>query len=216
MPNANPQGFERRELADFYEKLVLYFELNEGLKSVPLSASSKGYRRLKQELNLTILSANTLEEMAALMQQVATTYPTAANRAATDFAATDKAAAKQAKGATSMQNLICVYNSEGNLLKSIFTQLRNAAAHAHIRRIKQGQICYQIEHIYPTRARAGRKGRSNSSKRPPVAPSVRFFCQMKKNDFWRFVESAKKLKSTAKSQANAQNAQPHSANEVAQ
>ncbi|ODR87069.1 hypothetical protein [Shewanella xiamenensis] len=211
MPNTNPQGFERRELADFYEKLVLYFELNAGLKSVPLSASSKGYRRLKQELNLTILSANTLEEMAALMQQVATTYQTAANQVATD-----KAAAKQAKGVSSMQNLICVYNSEGNLLKSIFTQLRNAAAHAHIRRIKQGQICYHIEHVYPTRARAGRKGRSNSSKRPPVAPSVRFFCQMKKTDFWRFVESAKKLKSTAKSQANAQNAQPHSANEVAQ
>lgn len=181
MPNANPQGFDRRELADFYEKLVLYFELNDGLNSVPLSATSKGYRKLKQELNLTIRSANTLEEMAALMQQMPT--------------------AKPAKGATSIQNLICVYNSEGNQLKSIFIQLRNAAAHAHIRRIKQGQICYQIEHIYPTRARASR-----SSKRLPVAPSMRFFCHMKKNDFWRFVESAKKLKSMTESAAKVQDA----------
>lgn len=181
MPNSNPQGFDRSELADFYEKLVLYFELNDGLKSVPLSASSKGYRKLKQELNLIILSANTLEEMAALMQQAVTAKPT--------------------MGATSMQNLICVYNSEGNLLKSIFTQLRNAAAHAHIRRIKQGHICYQIEHIYPTRARASR-----SSKTPPVAPSVRFFCQMKKIDFWRFVASAKKLQSITVTTAKVQDA----------
>lgn len=28
MPNSNPQRFDRAELADFYEKLVLYFELN--------------------------------------------------------------------------------------------------------------------------------------------------------------------------------------------
>ncbi|MFL9596135.1 hypothetical protein ACET5Y_20520 [Aeromonas veronii] len=204
MPNANPQGFDRRELADFYEKLVLYFELNDGLNSVPLSAISKGYRKLKQELNLTIRSANTLEEMAALMQQMPT--------------------AKPAKGATSIQNLICVYNSEGNLLKSIFTQLRNAAAHAHIRRIKQGQICYQIEHVFPVRAKNGASQATNSkaannravssSKRQP-APSVRFFCQMKKTDFWRFVESAKKLKSMAETAAKVQDVQHNLNKEVA-
>lgn len=36
MPNSNPQRFDRAELADFYEKLVLYFELNDGLKHLPL------------------------------------------------------------------------------------------------------------------------------------------------------------------------------------
>ena len=204
MSNANPQGVDRHELADFYEQLVLYFELNNGLKSVPLSASSKGYRKLKQELNLSIRSANTLEEMAALMQQVA---------------AANQAMAKPAKRETSIQNLICVYNSEGNLLKSIFTQLRNAAAHAHIRRIKQGQIYYQIEHVFPVRAKNGASKAANnqvgaSSKRQP-APSLRFFCQMKKTDFWRFVEAAKKLKSSATASSQAQDAQPHLNDEVA-
>ncbi|WP_335925063.1 hypothetical protein [Shewanella algae] len=204
MSNANPQGFDRRELADFYEQLVLYFELNDGLKSVPLSASSKGYRKLKQALNLSIRSANTLDEMAALMQQVA---------------AANQATATSAKGATSIQNLICVYNSEGNLLKSIFTQLRNAAAHAHIRRIKQGQICYQIEHVFPVRAKNGAskavKSNAGASRKRKPPPSVRFFCQMKKTDFWRFVEAAKRLKSSAAASSQAQDAQPYLNNEVA-
>ncbi len=196
MPNSNPQKFDRAELADFYEKLVLYFELNEGLKSAPLSASSKGYRKLKQELNLTIRSANTLEDMAALMQQVPTANQTA----------TDHAAAKPAKGPSSVQNLICVYNSEGNLLKSIFTQLRNAAAHAHIRKVKKGQICYQIEHVYASRSKKGEVAKT----------SLRFFCCMKKTDFWRFVEAAKNLKSTIKFACHAQDAKFHLNEEVAE
>ena len=134
MPNSNPQRFDRAELADFYEKLVLYFELNDGLKHLPLSASSKGYRKLKQELNLEIHSAKTLDELRTLMQCEAVKSSFQQSR--------------QLRGA----NIICVYNSEGNLLKSIFTQLRNAAAHAHIHRIKQGQIWYQmlrLDEIFP-------------------------------------------------------------------
>ncbi|MDX7818989.1 hypothetical protein SJS43_07830 [Aeromonas caviae] len=183
MPNSNPQGFDRSELADFYEKLVLYFELNDCLKSVPLSARSKGYRKLKQDLNLVVYSAKTLDEMGSLMHSEAVKI-------------------SQQLG----KNIICVYNSEGSLLKSIFTQLRNAAAHAHIRRIKQGEIWYQIEHVYASRTKKGEV----ANKR------LRFFCQMKKTDFWRFVAAAKNLKSTAKSETNEQSAQPSLKDEVAE
>ena len=120
MPNSNPQRFDRAELADFYEKLVLYFELNDGLKHLPLSASSKGYRKLKQELNLEIHSANTLDELRTLRQCEAV-----------------KSILKQRRQLR-RANIICVYNSEGNLLNSIFTRVRNAAAEPRIPRIKPG------------------------------------------------------------------------------
>lgn len=188
MPNSNPQKFDRAELADFYEKLVLYYEINEGLKHLPLSASSKGYRKLKQELNLEIHSAKTLDELRALMQCEAVKSSLQQSR--------------QLRGS----NIICVYNSEGNLLKSIFTQLRNAAAHAHIRRIKQGQIWYQIEHVYASRPKKGEVAKV----------SLRFFCCIKKTDFWRFVEAAKNLKTAAKPTPLEQDAQHNLNKEVAQ
>ena len=65
----------------------------------------------------------------------------------------------------------------GNILKSIFYHLRNAAAHADIERVAGNPIRYHIEHRY--------KGQ------------LKLFCQMKKTDFWCFVDTAKNLKKKA-------------------
>jgi hypothetical protein len=54
MPNSNPSKLTRAELADIYEKLVLYYEQHQGLASEPLSAQVKGYRKLKSGLSLQI------------------------------------------------------------------------------------------------------------------------------------------------------------------
>lgn len=59
MPNSNPCKLTRAELADIYEKLVLYYEQHQGLASEHLSAKVKGYRKLKDELSLQIRSFST-------------------------------------------------------------------------------------------------------------------------------------------------------------
>ncbi|MFQ2705818.1 hypothetical protein [Aeromonas caviae] len=150
MPNSNPSKLTRAELADIYEKLVLYYELHQGLTSEHLSAQVKGYRKLKDELSLQIQSFSTEKELAE------TILPTVDKK----------------------QNFIWFYNAKGNILKSIFYHLRNAAAHADIERMEGNPICYHIEHRYKKQ--------------------LKLVCQMKKTDFWHFVDEAKNLKSHGK------------------
>lgn len=120
MPNINPQKFDRAELADFYEKLVLYYENSNGLEKIALSTRAKGYRKLVGALKLEMVRFETekmLEEA---------TLPSA----------------------DCSRNLIFFHDCKKNSLKSIFYLLRNSAAHAHIRKAKSGQIWYLIEHRY--------------------------------------------------------------------
>lgn len=120
MPNTNPQKFDRAELADFYEKLVLYYENSNGLEKIALSTRPKGYRKLVEALKLEMVRFETekmLEEA---------TLPSA----------------------DCSRNLIFFHDCKKNSLKSIFYLLRNSAAHAHIRKEKSGQIWYLIEHRY--------------------------------------------------------------------
>ncbi len=150
MPNSNPCKLTRAELADIYEKLVLYYEQHQGLASEHLSAKVKGYRKLKDELSLQIRSFSTEKELAEAI------LPTVDNK----------------------QNLIWFHNAKGNILKSIFYHLRNAAAHADIERMEGNPICYHIEHHYKKQ--------------------LKLVCQMKKNDFWHFVDGAKNFKGHGK------------------
>lgn len=120
MPNSNPSKLTRAELADIYEKLVLYYEQRQGLTSELLSTQVKGYRKLKDELRVQIQPFHTEKELAEV------TLPTADNK----------------------QNLIWFHNAKGNILKSIFYHLRNSAAHADILRSPGNPIWYHIEHRY--------------------------------------------------------------------
>jgi hypothetical protein len=151
MPNSNPSKLTRAELADIYEKLVLYYEQHQGLASEPLSAQVKGYRKLKDELSLQIQPFSTEKELAT------STLPAADNK----------------------QNMIWFHNAKDSILKSIFYHLRNAAAHADIERVAGNPTWYHIEHRH--------KGQ------------LKLFCQMKKTDFWSFVDAAKNLKKTKNS-----------------
>lgn len=146
MPNSNLSKLTRAELADFYEKLVLYYEQHQGLPSELLSTQVKGYRKLKSGLSLQIQPFSTEKELAI------STLPTADNK----------------------QNLIWFHNAKGNILKSIFYHLRDAAAHADIDRVDGNSIWYHIEHRHKSQ--------------------LKLFCQMKKTDFWSFVDAAKNLK----------------------
>lgn len=151
MPNSNSSKLTRAELADIYEKLVLYYEQHQSLTSELLSTQMKGYRKLKDELSLQIQPFHTEKELAEV------TLPVTDNK----------------------QNLVWFYNAKGNILKSIFYHLRNAAAHADIERVAGNPIWYHIEHRH--------KGQ------------LKLFCQMKKTDFWSFVDAAKNLKKTKNS-----------------
>ena len=120
MPNTNPQKFERAELADFYEKLVLFYENSNGLERISLSTRAKGYRKLVDTLQLELVRFETEK-----MLEEATLPPADCGR-----------------------NVIFFHDCKSNSLKSIFYLLRNSAAHAHIRKEKSGQIWYLIEHRY--------------------------------------------------------------------
>lgn len=93
MSNSNLHKLTRAELADIYEKLVLYYEQHQGLTSELLSTQVKGYRKLKSGLSLQIQPFSTEKELAT------STLPTADNK----------------------QNLIWFHNAKSNILKSIFT-----------------------------------------------------------------------------------------------
>lgn len=147
MPNANPENFTRAELADLYEKIVLFHEQYD-FKASPLSTKAKGYRKLVNKLGLEVKRFTLVDD---LNQQPVSQFD-------------------------GKQSRVWFYDSQSNSLHSIFKHLRNAAAHADIKRKKQsGQIWYCIEHEFGSK--------------------LKMLCQMKKTDFWAFVAEAKKLKS---------------------
>lgn len=147
MPNANPENFTRAELADVYEKIVLFHEQYD-FKAAPLSTKAKGYRKLVNKLGLEVKRFTLVDD---LNQQP---VPLCDGK----------------------QSRLWFYDSQGNSLHSIFKHLRNAAAHADIKRKKlSGQIWYCIEHKF--------------------GGKLKLLCQMKKADFWAFVAEAKKIKS---------------------
>ena len=146
MPNSNPENFTRAELADLYEKIVLFHEQYD-FKAGVLSTKAKGYRKLLDKLNLEVKRYSLAGDL-------------------------DKQQIPRCDG---KQNRIWFYDSQGNSLHSIFKHLRNAAAHADIKRQKHaGQLWYCLEHKF--------------------GGKLKLLCQMKKADFWLFIAEAKKLK----------------------
>ena len=120
MPNTNPSKFTRVELADIYEKLVLYYELTQGLEREHLSIRVKGYRTLVDSLALEVKP-----------------FPTEQALADVELPQFD-----------SKQNLIWFHDAKNSQLKSLFYHLRNAAAHGDIERHQLKPITYRIEHRY--------------------------------------------------------------------
>ena len=120
MVNVNKEKFTRAELADMYEKIILFYEVTNGLQNISLSTRAKGYRKLKDEMKLEVKRFENLHELVA------------AELPLFDFS----------------HNFIWFYDKNNNSLKSIFYFLRNSAAHAHIKRCKSHQWWYHIEHRY--------------------------------------------------------------------
>ena len=120
MPNTNPSKFTRAELADIYEKLVLYYELTQGLEREHLSIRVKGYRPLVDSLALEVKPFSTEQALADV----------------------------ELPQFDSKQNLIWFHDAKNSQLKSLFYHLRNAAAHGDIERHQLRPITYRIEHRY--------------------------------------------------------------------
>lgn len=149
MTNANPQGFSKSELADFYEQIILYHEVTGGLQGIKFSVRSKSFRKLLAEIELEFKRFSTLPELS-------------------------KHITEQGGAKPYTKSFCWFHDSENNSLKSVLKLLRNSAAHAHIKRVKRSQIWYSITHKY-----------KNTTK---------LVIEMKKTDFWRFIEQAKKSK----------------------
>lgn len=142
MINANPKKFTRKELADIYEKIILLYEQTDGLQGRKLTVRTKAYKKLIKELDLTVQRFDKQEKFQnAILPQA-------------DFS----------------QNIIWFYDAKQNSLRSIYYYLRNAAAHADIRRVRSDQIWYIIEHRHKSK--------------------LNFVCYMKSTDFWTFVDKA--------------------------
>ena len=122
MVNANIQGLTRKELADFYEKLILYVEFIKDDSSWSLTTKSKQFRKLKNELELEIKRFATTKEFH-------------------DYLQTTKNFDRESKA-----NFIWFHDMKGNSLKSILVAFRNAAAHADIWRKKSNPVWYSIDH----------------------------------------------------------------------
>ncbi len=152
MPNSNLSKFTQKELGDIYSELILYFENSSGLHNESLSTRAKGYRKLLQDLNLKPQAFATLDELAN------------ENIASCD----------------GQQSQLFFHDAKKNQLKSIFYHLRNAAAHADIKRVtcNKNQIWYCIEHRHKQQ--------------------LKMIFNIRNNDFWCFVKESKKMKKLAK------------------
>ena len=107
--NANPEQLTRKELADFYEKLVLLWENGDLLHQNFNIRSSKNYRRLKDKYDFDIKALSNLQETAESFEKIGISL----------------------EGGKSV---VYLHNAKGNVLKSYFYHMRNAAAHADIRK----------------------------------------------------------------------------------
>ena len=103
--NVNPYKFTRKELADFYEKLVLLWENGDLINKKFDVRFGKDYRRIKATYSFTVRCLDKVSDVEAENQIYNGN--------------------KQHN-----TNYICFHNVKKNLLKSYFYQLRNIAAHA--------------------------------------------------------------------------------------
>lgn len=117
--NTNPQQFSRKELADFYEELILLWENGDLLNQNFNIRSNKSYRRLKDKYNFEITAFNTLDETKSAYKQ----HLVAVN---------------------ADENHINFYNAKSNILKSYFYHIRNAAGHADIQKVKKKNVFWYI------------------------------------------------------------------------
>jgi len=123
--NCNPQQFTRKELADFYEQLILLWENGDLLNQKFNVRASKTYRRIKDKFDFDIkVYANYEETKSAFFQYNLTI---------------DK----------KTKNCLHLHNAKSNILKSYFYHIRNVAGHADIRKIKYRNVnWYVFEHCY--------------------------------------------------------------------
>jgi hypothetical protein len=118
--NANPGKFTRAELADIYEKIVLFYELHNGMQAMNISTRTKAYRKLINEIQLDVNLFKNLTDLAN------------AEIPPFDYA----------------NNFIWFHDAKKNTLKSILYHLRNSAAHADIKRQKDKQWWYNDSEKY--------------------------------------------------------------------
>ena len=97
--NVNPYKFTRKELADFYEKLVLLWENGDLINKKFDVRAGKDFKRIKSTHGLTIKCLDKVSDVS-LEKQI---YD---------------------QSITNNVNYICFHNIKKNLLKSYFYQLR--------------------------------------------------------------------------------------------
>ena len=123
--NCNPQQFTRKELADFYERLILLWENGDLLNQHFNIRSSKAYRRLKEEYAFELIPHANLE------------------LAKVEFESFDLSLTAESK------NILHFHNAKSNVLKSYFYHIRNVAGHADIKKIKFRNVnWYVFEHRF--------------------------------------------------------------------
>jgi hypothetical protein len=125
--NVNPNKFTRKEMADFYEKIVLLWENGDLLNKKFDVRKGKEFRRIKKKYGLTIQCLATEKDV----QNEYLSYSLQSHL---------------------KTNFICFHNTKKNLLKSYFYNLRNIAAHADIVKQKIAKTSwYLIDHKYKTK-----------------------------------------------------------------
>ncbi|ALS33272.1 hypothetical protein PTRA_a2155 [Pseudoalteromonas translucida KMM 520] len=123
--NCNPQHFTRKELADFYERLILLWENGDLLNQRFNIRSSKAYKRLKEQYAFDLIPHGNLDLIKA------------------EFYTFDLNLNIESK------NVIHFHNAKNNILKSYFYHIRNVAGHADIKKVKFGKInWYVFEHRF--------------------------------------------------------------------
>lgn len=123
--NANPQQFSRKELADFYEKLILLWENGDLLNQTFNIRVGKTFRRLKDQYSFELNAHATLDETKAAFDNI------------------------NLNVSTDSKNTIHLHNAKNNILKSYFYHIRNVAGHADIQKLKFKNVnWYVFEHMY--------------------------------------------------------------------
>jgi hypothetical protein len=122
--NTNPQQFTRKELADFYERLILLWENGDLLNQSFNIRSNKTYRKLKDEYDFDIQAFSNLDETKAAYEN---------NKPSTE----------------SGINRLYFHNAKSNILKSYFYHIRNVAGHADVTKVKSKNVnWYVFNHTY--------------------------------------------------------------------
>jgi hypothetical protein len=123
--NCNPQQFTRKELADFYEQLILLWENGDLLNQSFNVRSGKSYRRLKEKFDFEIKVYAKLDDTQAALASTSLTLD------------------------NDTRNCLYLHNAKSNILKSYFYHIRNVAGHADIKKVKYRNVnWYVFEHSF--------------------------------------------------------------------